>query len=262
MKTKKKKINTYLKYACVMAGCILAGAAFGVAVSFGDITAAGDGVIDAVHSIRSAMLPILALLLLAEVFCGELTISKTKALGRQLMNAEDEEGDRLELDLEKVNARGIMGSTVLNVLSWLVVSAGYSMEYIDGLEKGKGIWLMLAFGVFILLNVYTGFYQIRFIREIQKIYPGRNGDPVSMKFQEQWLKSCDEAEREMIYQASYRSYITTQKAVQFLLLIAMLGELIWGTGIMAILMIGVIWLIMTTTYCRACVRSRASKLNT
>ena len=45
---------------------------------------------------------------------------------------------------------------------------------------------------------YFGMWQIRYIKLVQRIYPDKKGDPTSINFQEQWLASCDEAEKEEI----------------------------------------------------------------
>ena len=47
-----------------------------------------------------------------------------------------------------------------------------------------------------------------YIKLVQRIYPDKKGDPTSINFQEQWLASCDEAEKEEIYEASYKTYLT------------------------------------------------------
>ena len=52
---------------------------------------------------------------------------------------------------------------------------------------------------------------------VQRVYPEKKGDPASRKFQKEWLESCDEAERAMIYQSAYKSYMTANKTIPLLL---------------------------------------------
>lgn len=70
--------------------------------------------------------------------------------------------------------------------------------------------------------MYLNVWQIRYVRVIQKIYPDKKGDPTSLKFPKQWLESCDEAEKECIYQASYKGYLTVMKWAPILTFVALI----------------------------------------
>ena len=92
------------------------------------------------------------------------------------------------------------------------------------------------------------------VKTTQNTYPKMQGNPSSRKFQQQWLDSCDEAEKEYIYQSAYKCYVKMETWIPVLLVVAMLGHLFFDTGIMAIVMVAVIWLIMTVSYSHSCVR--------
>ena len=96
---------------------------------------------------------------------------------------------------------------------------------------------------------------------IQKIYPDKKGDPTSLKFPKQWLESCDEAEKEMVYQSAYKAYMALGKMIQILLCATMILHLVFHTGILAVIVVGVIYLTMTLTYHRSCVSLQKAKLN-
>ena len=78
-------------------------------------------------------------------------------------------------------------------------------------------------------------------------HPEKRGDISSRKFHQQWLESCDEAEKEVIYQSSYKTYIFMSKAIGLLLIVTMLSHLFFKTGIMAILVVGVMYLVLVVT---------------
>ena len=103
-------------------------------------------------------------------------------------------------------------------------------------------------------------WQVRYIKTEQKIHPEKKGDPSSIKFQEQWLKSCDEAEKEIIYQSAYKVYASLGKCIPVLLLITMLGNLFFNTGMLAILVVAFLWLFVTLTYIRSCVKMQRTKI--
>ena len=98
------------------------------------------------------------------------------------------------------------------------------------------------------------------MKQVQKAYPEKKGDPSSGKFRQQWLDSCDEAEKEVIYRSAYKSYLCTNKTIPALLLITMLGHLFFNTGIMAIVTVAFIWLVVAVSYLRTCVKLKGKKI--
>ena len=82
----------------------------------------------------------------------------------------------------------------------------------------------------------------------------------SMKFQEQWLASCDEAEKEEIYEASYKTYLLTGKVLPFCTLVAMLLHMVWNTGVLAIIIPAFLWILSAFNFCRCCVTKKSEKL--
>ena len=81
-----------------------------------------------------------------------------------------------------------------------------------------------------------------------------------MKFQEQWLASCDEAEKEVIYQSAYKAYVFASKCTAVLLLVTMFAQLLFNTGILAIIVVGIMYLILSMTYCKSCVDLKKAKI--
>lgn len=82
-----------------------------------------------------------------------------------------------------------------------------------------------------------------------------------MKFQKQWLESCDEAEKMLIYQSGYRTYCFMSVLLPFLTVVTMLGHLFYNTGLLAIFVVGFLWIAMVSSYCYFCTVSRKRKLN-
>ena len=75
------------------------------------------------------------------------------------------------------------------------------------------------------------------------------------------MASCDEAEKECIYQASYKGYQTVMKWAPILTFVALILHMFFDTGILAIVMTSVIWLVTSVTYCRACLQNKGEKLS-
>ena len=114
--------------------------------------------------------------------------------------------------------------------------------------------------IFIAIYVYLYFWQIRYVKLLQKTHSEKKGDPSSPKFQEQWLASCDEAEKEEIYEASYKTYLLTGKVLPFCTLVAMLLHMVWNTGVLAIIIPAFLWILSAFNFCRCCVTKKSEKL--
>lgn len=261
MSKEGKKMNSYIKAGLIMLLCVLAGGIIGFGVAFCDVSSVGT-VMDAfLMMIRKNLLLILTVITVLMILLGEGSIRKLRITGCRLENAEDEESDLLDYELERISAVAITTVTTLSAISIIVLATGYSITYIEQLSKSENIFLLLSFGVFIIGCFYEGYWQIKFVKVTQKIDPAKKGDPTSLKFQEQWLMSCDEAERGMIYQATYRTYITMSKTIPVLILITMLSHLLWNTGILAVVIVGCVWVLQTLIYSFSCVKLKGKKRN-
>ena len=258
----KKIRNTYIKYVLLLLLCTAIGGVTGAVITWVNMDGIGTGAQGFILALRTAMLPLLLVLFLLDVIIGETVLKVNAALGRQLENAQDEEGDAIEYNLELMSAIALISGTAISVLSLIILSTGYSMDYIANVSGNQGRRLMGAFVVFVIGNAYHGWWQLRYIKGLQKLYPENNADPTSRKFQEQWLACCDEAERELIYQSSYKSYLFTTRLVSLLTFAALLTHLIWDTGIAAVIFLGIVWIGITASYCTSCVRIKRRKLNT
>ena len=96
---------------------------------------------------------------------------------------------------------------------------------------------------------------------VQKAHPEKKGEISSKDFQKQWLASCDEAEKEIVYQSAYKVYCVMTKSIAVLLGITMILHLMFQTGILAILVVAAIYLITVFTYATSCVSLQKKKLN-
>ena len=108
--------------------------------------------------------------------------------------------------MERITAIGTGGLLIIYVLSTVLLATGYSLEYIKQAaltEEPQG--LLGAMIVFLIITCYYGFWSVRLVKLQQKIEPRMKGDPTSAKFAEQWIESCDEAEKERIFRSAFKS---------------------------------------------------------
>lgn len=254
-------MNTYLKYIIILVASATVGGIGGACSPALLGTGLGGAVQAFVQWVCRMQFPILLTLFLAEILILEYVLFDMKKRGSSLYSAEDEESDRLDYEIEKMGSIGVAVSNVAQVLFLLIISTGYSIEYMNSLKDQAENWYLASLGLFIIGCFYVGIWQIRYVKAVQKIYPDKKGDPVSKKFRKQWLESCDEAEKELIYQSSYESYQVIMKVIPVVLLLSMVGHLIWNTGIMAVFVVGVIWVITSITYSCSVVRKKGQRLN-
>ena len=123
-------------------------------------------------------------------------------------------------------------------------------KYCSG-RKGR---VRINSSICLLCFFYSGMAQARYIKLLQKVHPEKKGDVTSKDFHKQWLESCDEAEKEAVYQSSYSTYIFSGKLIGILLVVTMITHLFFNTGVFAIVVVGVIYLCITVKYCVSCVK--------
>lgn len=257
---KTKKMNSYKKMALTMLLAALGGGILGF-TSFFILGRHSDHITDiaaaALTGFQKIMFPAMLLITVISVVYGQFSLRKQKMIAEKILETEDEECDRWEYEEELNSAWGMAVNILSQILCILVLSAGYSAKYIDA---GHHKSFLIVCLVFLACFTYDGYWQIRFVKLTQKAHPEKIGDPTSTKFQKQWLASCDEAEKEVIYQSAYKSYCQVSKWIPALLVIVMLGHLFFNTGIMAIVVVALIWLISTLSYLRSCVSLKGAKI--
>ena len=157
---------------------------------------------------------------------------------------------------------GLLLANIMTVVNFFLFSAGIEVSLNTKLGDQYGVILFPAcILIFILGYVWIFFVNYRVVKLEKQINPEKRGSVFDVKFQKQWLESCDEAEKEMVYQSAYKAYMALGKMIQILLCATMILHLVFHTGILAVIVVGVIYLTMTLTYHRSCVSLQKAKLN-
>lgn len=205
-------------------------------------------------SVQPFILPGLILITILSIVSQEFYVSRLKKICAKMADAGDDLFEQLDFEEEK-NGAILLGINIFSQGICIILFAfGYSFDYL------KNLFSLNACIVFLICTCYNGCTQARYIKLIQKFHPEKNGDVSSLHFREQWLASCDEAEKEMIYRSAYKSYSGTTKCVAFLLPLTMITHLLFHTGILAIVVVAFIYLFQSLTYCISCVRVKKSRL--
>lgn len=253
-KSSTKSIVIKLCIAIIIGGIL--GAVLGFLNFIQEQNGASNLLTHLLATIQRFIFPVLIITTVLAISLQEFFLAKLKKICAKLPGAEDEEFDQLDYEEERTGA--ILQS--INVLSQVIcivaLSFGYSFDY---LANGSLIPLGSCI-VFLTCFFYDAMEQVRYIKLVQKTHPEKQGDVSSTKFQQQWLESCDEAEKEVIYQSAYKAFARMNKLFGILLVLTMLAHLMLHTGIFAIMVVGIIYLVQSLTYYKSCVTLKKVQL--
>ncbi len=82
----------------------------------------------------------------------------------------------------------------------------------------------------------------------------KKGEVCSWSFDREWLASCDEAERMLMYRSSYRTFQMMKNLMPVMEGAALFGKIFMGTGNFPIVLVSLIWAAQTGSYCYFCGR--------
>lgn len=189
----------------------------------------------------------------ATLVCGGVALV-TYRRAKPLSAPETEERDfeRGEILL----TRSMVALSVLMVLSFTLFGCyGAGLIWLTGEESLALVLSVLAFLGSMGLMIYG---QTKQVQLTQMRNPEKRGNPLEFSFQKDWLASCDEAEQYKIYQASYHSFRATQMALLVSWVVAVLAGVVFGTGLLSVLLVGSILGVHTLTYLAAASRLQSS----
>lgn len=231
---KEKKSSYFTATWKMLAAVIIGGIAGGVSVVIYELMKKGiDAGIRTINgTIQQYIFPALIIIAVVTVVVGEYSLYRLKNVYKEMKDADEDRFYELDYEEEKWGA-------------W---------------TSGVNLVSQVACIIFILCYFYDIYLSVRYVKAIQAAHPEKKGDPTSSKFTEQWVESCDEAEKEIIYKSAYKTYIVLNKVIPILLLLTLIANMFLNTGILAVLVVAVIYLVTGMTYIRSCMVSKAKKL--
>lgn len=139
--------------------------------------------------------------------------------------------------------------------SYFFFSAGvWATDLVDtkcALEQDStGFWFSL--GAVFLHMVYalivSCILQQKTVNLLKEINPEKKGSIYDTKFQDKWLANCDEAERFAAYKCSFKTFKFMQMTGIVLWVVCLVGQMCFGTGVFATIIVTVFMLIQTSVY--------------
>lgn len=157
---------------------------------------------------------------------------------------EEEQQDFVDAKFDFWLNIGLTTSSIILYISLAIFAFQGTLREVNIIEGGK-------FSVVGLLacTVITGMYQVIAIQQIRKKEPLKKGDAADLKFRETWLNSCDEGEKRIIFEAGYKAFNITRVVLLFAVVIAMFGDMFFGGGLTAIVLLTACNIIVSIAYC-------------
>lgn len=156
------------------------------------------------------------------------------------LDPDDEDG--LDLIEKQLNSPLIMCSILQTAGIGLFGCAAYF------LIPQKTFLALISPVVLIISMVLTLFLSGSIVDLEKKLNPEKKGSVWSNDFRKDWMGSCDEAQKAMVYKAGYKAFMTGNSACSLVFTFVLIGQFIFKFGVMPIIAVSVIWCSMMISY--------------
>ena len=198
------KPNSYGKLTKRMLISLGIGGVFGCFAGIFMTFGVKNGMSDLSDLVRPLALPIIAVIFVVSIVLMEFYSRKLKDTMKHLEEAEDEQYEVLSYEEEKYGAMLMNCNVISQVCDIIVLTFTFSRSWLEE-ASGKELAGFLATCALFCINFFLyGYYQMRYVKMVQAAHPEKRGDMNSKNFQKDWMASCDEAEKEMVYQSAYK----------------------------------------------------------
>ncbi len=168
------------------------------------------------------------------------TFSKCK----KRWDAEKDTNDDIydELDEKLTNILSVI--QIYTVISYFLFAATfYYAIYVQGT-----VWFLMALVVFIIDITLILSYQKKVVDFTKIMNPEKQGSVYDMKFQEKWIDSCDEMEKQMIWQCGFKAYQTANAMCVVLWTVFTCMALFLKISLWPVAIVSLFWLVLTVSY--------------
>jgi len=169
-------------------------------------------------------------------------------------NEDDNSIDKIEENLSYL----ILLTSVNQILGFFFFGIGIILLFfvnINGeFSSIKALCLLMGF---ILCNISSIVIQNKIIAK--EINPLLKGSIYDTNFDKKWLDSCDESIKLGIFKSAYKAYTSVSKTCTILWVFCIVGYGLLDFGIMPIIIVTIIWLVQTISYCMESIKYSKTK---
>lgn len=166
------------------------------------------------------------------------------------LTQEDEE--RLDA-LEKRLSMPMVALSVLTIVDMAMYPIIISLLLHASVPKAVSDVLFALDCVVFFAALFGGFALNKRCVDIEKqLNPEKRGSLLDLSFQKTWLASCDEAQKQQIYEAGFHAFRMGSSACMVLWMVSVLLMFLLDTGIVPTVMVCAVWLTLEVSYFAAC----------
>ena len=246
VKSEKKERKVFIKWLVLM----LLG--FFVGFLGGDLVMLNSEKIDVVlqmMSIAKDVFSIPFLILFALVIVvgyGYVFVKYNKAKRIVKKGYDDEAYDIAEETLAKVS----VATNILSGLNYLFFGVCfYLVDIVTGeVTTIRAILSVITIILFVIGIICSIAMFHKTVKLDQRMNPEKKGNVFDKKFAAEWIGSCDEAEKALIYQSSYKAYQIAVRVATVLWGMSIVGMMGFHTGVFAVVVSSIMLIVLVSTY--------------
>ena len=193
------------------------------------------------------MIPLVVLFLLSIVLgYGYSFIQYRKAKQLVEKGYDDDSYDKAEKELSKAS----LVSNILCGFNYLffgicLFSTGMAEKDVSVKQL---VFSFLTIILFIIASACSIIIQNKCVNLNKKMNPEKRGNVFDKRFAKEWLGSCDEAEKALIYESAYSAYRVAIGISTGLWAVSLIGMMSFHTGVLAIIVSSVMMIVLISTY--------------
>lgn len=170
------------------------------------------------------------------------------ALGYVKKLAKNREDDDIAQKADNLISWGITLCSVSLIVGYWLFGLNVSIPQMELTTLAHIPRVLESVVVVLLLMAYYSVYMAFGVKLVKRINPEKRGDPLDTKFQKDWINSCDEGEKMVIYQASYQSHRLVGAVLLIVWVVTVMCSIFFGLGGYTITIVSIIWLAHTIGY--------------
>ncbi|MCI8334116.1 MAG: DUF3169 family protein [Lachnospiraceae bacterium] len=169
----------------------------------------------------------------------------------QSWNGENEEAFYMQAD------RYLDQPLTISTIGTIVLITWFGMVTVSVFRKNCNLYLFMLIAVLLVAElILLALFQRKTVEQVKLLNPEKKGDALSIRFQKEWIESCDEQEQLSIYRAAYKAFsaLPLVSGVLFILLILLLPYS--GYSFLPFFCTGLTWLVPTIVYFHEAARQK------
>lgn len=196
MSRNRKEGNAFVSIGGKMLFGGLIGGAIGILFAIEDTAKSVENAADyLLNLLVKNYIPVMLVLSLGMLVLNLICYYKLKTYVKAADGIEDEEAfDEIDNNIDIMSTLAITGNSVFFVLVFMNFAINLSL----GARDGRLI-------IYFLPVLMYPFFYVLIVNILKKYDPSKKGNPGTMRFQKDWINSCDEAEKMRIFKSGYQS---------------------------------------------------------